>query len=462
MPSSESTRESSESPSRHSGSSDTQPRSSDQYRTRPDIPRRVHILGTGSVGKLVAHALRTLPNPPPVTLILHRRELYRRWQASDKTITVQTDDCEDKQDGFDVELAVPPRREYSQSVLEGAQSVHSLQSEAETGSKPHEQARSRHESSSDLSVTDQGPFESSNSGIVAEEDPSTMSEPIHNLILTVKAPSTISALSSIRHRLGPSSTICFLQNGMGILDEVNQKLFTDLATRPNYMQGIVTHGAHQVRGNDFGVVHAGHGTLALGLLPRELASPTPNEPSQPWAPSSRFLLRTLTRSPILCAAGFAPTELLQLQLEKLAVNAVINPLTVLLDARNGSLLYNFALTRTMRLLLAEISLVIRSLPELRGLPNVAQRFSPERLETLCISVADRTKGNISSMLADVRAGRKTEVEYISGYVVRRGEEMGMKCVVNYAVMQMVVGKQQMVDRERQGEVPVLREGREKL
>jgi 2-dehydropantoate 2-reductase len=88
------------------------------------------------------------------------------------------------------------------------------------------------------------------------------------------------------------------------------------------------------------------------------------------------------------------------------------------------------------------------------LPNIQDRFSPERLETLIVSIADKTGRNISSMLADVRAGRKTEVRYINGYIVRRGEEMGMQCVCNYMMMQLVEGKSNMIQRENLDQVPV--------
>jgi 2-dehydropantoate 2-reductase len=291
-------------------------------------------------------------------------------------------------------------------------------------------------------------------------------EPIHNLIVTTKAPFTIGALSRLKPRILPTSTITFLQNGMGVIDEVNAKLFPDPTTRPNYAQGIITHGANippqKAEEDPFYVVHAGHGTVALGLMPRDAPpkdSPsTEIDPERPntwkWAPTSRYVVRTLTRSPVLCAVGFTPVELLQQQLEKLAINSVINPLTALLDSRNGSLNHNFALTRTTRLLLAETSHIIRSLPELQGVPNVQRRFSPERLETLVVSMANKTKDNISSMLADVRAGRQTEIEYINGYIVKRGEEMGVKCVVNYAVMQIVMGKVRVVDKENRSDLQV--------
>ncbi|OCL04431.1 6-phosphogluconate dehydrogenase C-terminal domain-like protein, partial [Glonium stellatum] len=190
------------------------------------------------------------------------------------------------------------------------------------------------------------------------------------------------------------------------------------------------------------------------------AAPPPQQQQQQqqrllWAPPSRHLLRTLLRTPILCATSLAPADLLMQQLEKLAANSVINPLTVLLDARNGALLYNYALTRVMRLLLSEISLVLRSLPELQHIPGVAHRFDPGRLETLVVGVANRTRENVSSMLADVRTGRRTEVEYMNGWVVRKGEEMGVQCVMNFMVKEMVKGKQVMVKQELEESVPLV-------
>jgi 2-dehydropantoate 2-reductase len=453
-----------------------------QYATRPELPRRIHIIGTGSIGKLVAHSLRSLPQPPPVTLLFHRPLLIEEWEKSKKKITIHDDGYDVERDGFDVELAPQERIEYGVKLEEGTPSVYDAARSVDA--KPYEVAKEiEKQQKENAGVGDESAGYKPFADDAGQADKRARylrnyaqyisTEPIHNLIVTTKTPHTVPALSRIKDRLLPTSTICFLQNGMGIIDEMNEKLFPNPSTRPNYAQGIITHGANvppeKYAQDPFYAVHAGHGTIALGLLPRESPPEKPDSPPSTgttgdeaeaarkktwkWAPSSRYLVRTLTRSPVLCAVGFTPTELLQQQLEKLVVNCVINPLTSILDARNGSLLYNFALSRTVRLLLAEISLVINALPELQGVPNLNTRFAPERLESLVFSMANKTKDNVSSMLADVRAGRETEIQYINGYIVRRGEEMGMKCVVNYAIMQTVIGKAQLVHYERRGEVP---------
>jgi len=72
-----------------------------------------------------------------------------------------------------------------------------------------------------------------------------------------------------------------------------------------------------------------------------------------------------------------------------------------------------------------------------------------------VGVASKTRENVSSMLADVRAGRRTEVEYMNGWVVRRGEEMGVRCVMNFMIKELVKGKQGMVQWELGEDVPLV-------
>ncbi|KZM20490.1 2-dehydropantoate 2-reductase [Ascochyta rabiei] len=440
----------------------TSANAADFYRTKPVLDPRVHILGVGNVGSFIAHAIRGIPSPPPVTLLFPRWERLNAWRESPQRLSLVTEGDTEMRDGYDAELAIPRVRFHGNEV--------GLSSSV-TG-----QASSFHEPQT-------------------LEGEST--EPISSLIVCCKAPVVLQGLSAVKHRLHKHSVVLFLQNGMGIVDEVNRDIFPDPATRPHYMLGINSHGLHSAPDAPFTTVHAGFGTISLGILPHErdrdpkspyapskklaphghAAQHNPNNPRPPgtqdddvalptsasttWTPNERHLLRTLLRTPVLSATAFSPPDLLQMQLEKLAVNCIINPLTVLLDARNGSILYNYTLTRSMRLLLSEISLVVRSLPELQYIPNVSSRFDPGRLETIVVSVAQKTKDNISSMLADARAGRQTEIDYINGWIVKRGEELGLRCVMNYMMVNLVKGKAQMIDLEIGEGVPFVGGGEKK-
>ena len=387
-------------------------------------------MGMGSIGTFVAHSLKCLPNPPPLSLTMHKPEMYEDFKQKRRVLRLinNKNRINDEQTEYDVDLA---------------------------------------ETDPDTGYTYWKHISHNIHGTLNPLHPPTQEEILpsgevymHAVIVTVKSRDTVAALRSVKHRLNAQSTICLIQNGMGQIDQLNREVFTDPSTRPTYMLGIISHGVHLA--SNFVAIHAGFGTIALGVV-RDLDKfplppKSPTSPSSSLSPSdrarlyptdadlysslsSRYLLRTLTRSPILACAAFPTLDLLQLQLEKLAINAVVNPLTALLNLPNGALLHNKALSKAQRLLLAEISLVLRSLPELEGIPNVRTRFSPERLETLCMGVAKKTAGNSSSMREDITKGRSTEVEFINGYVVKRGDEMGIKCVLNYMVMQLVLGKE---------------------
>ena len=215
----------------------------------------------------------------------------------------------------------------------------------------------------------------------------------------------------------------------------------------------------------FFTIYAEKGTLTLSLIPRSAANSfdsTEWKPSDSWAPSSRYLLRTLLRVPILISTAATPTEFHLAQLERLAIHSIVHPLTALIDGTNSALLYNFNLTRVMRLLLAETSLVLRSLPEIKMHPNVTDRFSAERLETLVVAHCQRTQKVISPMLWYTRRGWQTDINWINGYIVKRGEQLGLRCFMNYMIMQLVQGKRNMVDREHNELLPLFVEPKKTL
>lgn len=473
-----------------------------------EVPRRIHILGAGNLGSFVAHSLAGIPNRPPITLLLHRRQL-RMWEDYDCSIEIVTHGMKETRRGFEAEavrrlldnpsvlvekrpgkgedLSKKAGVEEQESPLLSISTSKTGDSLAVNATTLDESSALAHDSPQQDRPIDRAASEGSVSETVEpltseteinawfaqteqevdeaqhEERDLSASEQIHNpdeqeetiyhLIVSVKAPQTVKAIQAVAHRLTQESSILFLQNGMGMVEEVNERLFPDQKYRPTYIIGVVSHGLYSK--GPFSVVHAGEGTIALGVLPRMSRGKTiQQEALNQLSLSARYLMRTMTRTPVFVAVGFSPTDIVQQQLDKLAVNCIINPLTAVLDCKNGALLYNFYFTRVVRLLLAEISVVIKSLPELNNVPNRDMRFDTLRLERLVTSIANTTAENYSSMVQDIRSGRVTEIDYINGYIVKRGEEMGIHCVMNYMLMHMVKGKNKNVSQENADLLPL--------
>ncbi len=115
--------------------------------------------------------------------------------------------------------------------------------------------------------------------------------------------------------------------------------------------------------------------------------------------------------------------------EKAVLSAGINPLTALLDVPNGRLL---ELT-DVRHLLRDLVLEATKVAATEGYRF--QQSLVEAAEELC----RQTKDNISSMLQDVRNGRKTEIQAISGEILRRAQAASLPTPRTRVVYQLVRG-----------------------
>jgi 2-dehydropantoate 2-reductase len=54
-------------------------------------------------------------------------------------------------------------------------------------------------------------------------------------------------------------------------------------------------------------------------------------------------------------------------------------------------------------------------------------------------VAEATAPNKNSMLQDVEKGKRTEIDFINGAIVRIGEEIGVSTPINYTLTALVKG-----------------------
>lgn len=251
---------------------------------------------------------------------------------------------------------------------------------------------------------------------------------IANLIIATKAPKTVEAVSSVAHRLNSESTVLFTQNGMGVISKVNTKIFPKASQRPCYLAAVNTHGVKSTPGKLFQPIHAGIGNVTIGPDPDSSMS---DVKSKDWR--GRYLLDKIVQAENLVATEVDAQELLRLQLEKLIVNSIINPLTTVLGCENGALFRTDELKDLIKILVEEAVEVINELPG----GQVEGRLEPERMIELVSQIGILTSSNTSSMLQDSRAGRPTEIDFINGWIVEKGKEMD-KGVKNHEMLMKLV------------------------
>ncbi|KAJ5152978.1 uncharacterized protein N7482_009456 [Penicillium canariense] len=389
---------------------------------KPRLSGRVHIIGLGNAGTFVAHSLASRQSPPPITLLMHQPSFYHAFRRKKWSLSVNYNGLDDIKTGFDVEVL------YDNGW-------HKIPSKEE-----HLEAMNEAESDFEITENEDVAHESNDDGH------------IECLIVCCRSHMTDNAIRRVRHRLTSDSTILLIQNGMGVIEKLNREVFPDETNRPHYIQGVLSHALK--KRDAFQVSHANVGTLILSPVVTAQTPLIEAENDTHWAPTTKYLLRLLTLTPSLVAAADTPAGILQYQLERLAVSCVLNPLTAIHECKNSELLYNYPVTRTMRLLLFEISSVICALPELRGVPGIEDRFSPERLRRQVMNVAMTHPNNSGSIQEDVKYQQNTEIEFMNGWIVDRGEELGIKCLLNYMIKQLVHSKSDIIRQRDARAVPI--------
>ena len=228
-----------------------------------------------------------------------------------------------------------------------------------------------------------------------------LSTPIQNLLVATKAFDAISAITCLSNWLTPESTIVVMINGYGVQQELQSK-FPHL----NFTFASTTDGGYKT--GEFETVWAGKGKTLIGSLKGLVKIPKYWE-SIPNTESTEEIDLILWR--------------------KLAINCCINPLTVKYNCRNGELL-------DIPAGLADMSFVAS---EIETVSNATQKhlFDTPLLDQAKL-VASTTKENISSMLQDVRAGRRTEIRQITGALCDLAEQSGIAAPHNQALLKLII------------------------
>ena len=228
-------------------------------------------------------------------------------------------------------------------------------------------------------------------------------------VIAGKADSTETLSSIARDLLDGEGVAMSIQNGLG-----HDGVLSRRVGGKRVLGGSTTHSAW--REGDGSVHWTGRGIIYLGKLDGTYPCKTCSDLIQ-----------------VLNQAGLEArwTNDIRSQIwRKLLINVAINPVCAIAGVRNGAL--------------AEVpELWTQSLEAMREAEKVAIAFGIDlgevESEDYLKKVVRSTADNRVSMLQDLMAGRKTEIEVLCGAVVSRGKELGIPTPRNENLMALIRG-----------------------
>lgn len=238
--------------------------------------------------------------------------------------------------------------------------------------------------------------------LISELRNSTLSNFTHILFCT-KAFDLVHAYKQISNNLHPDAHILCLCNGMGAQDV----LLTQLDQKHELFVGSTSEGVFKQTQNR--IYKKGVGDIYFGKLRNSVTTP------------SRAI------------QNYYVADIESKLLAKLAVNATINPLTAVFEVKNGALLSR-PLASLFYHCCAEVNLILQT-----------QQHETSSYTLLTESVAKRTQDNLSSMLQDIKNGKKTEIEFITGYLVQQAQRAKIKAPIQTQLLQALTGQ---IDKEQ--------------
>lgn len=229
------------------------------------------------------------------------------------------------------------------------------------------------------------------------------------ILLCTKSYHALEAAKKIQPFLNEHCYLVLFQNGLGSQHKILEAL-QDIAI----YAAVSTEGVN--RQADGNLIHAGKGLTRIGPL---------NEAALQQLKFNKCL-EALTHNGIKTQAN---DNIWPALWEKLAINCAINPFTAMLDCPNGEI---------RKTSLFQVSWPFLKL-ELTAMLNTAGvKITSQELEARVFQVLENTRSNISSMLQDRRAKRKTEIEDINGFAAAYLQSKGLPCQINARLLNEVL------------------------
>jgi len=236
------------------------------------------------------------------------------------------------------------------------------------------------------------------------------------IIIATKAYQVSTVLSDLQHCMAKDAVLVLLHNGLGT-HETAQALFPKhtIYAATTSMAG---YSFTDQSSSKTCIQHTAWGQTQIGKIQDpQLTRTTKNQSDDDTLEYLSEIIPELHNK----------TDIFEALYTKLAVNAVINPLTAIHNIKNGCLADSKYLP-TMQAIVQEIVLLAK---------HKKLKLSYGQLWNTILSIVHATADNYSSMHQDITYGRRTEVDFINGFVVREAQKIGLNTPANEKLLKHI-------------------------
>ncbi|KAJ4259670.1 hypothetical protein NW762_007600 [Fusarium torreyae] len=275
-----------------------------------------------------------------------------------------------------------------------------------------------------------------NAALPEVEDETTVDQAdrshIDQLIVTGRGFEAVKAVASVKDRVDENTSICLLNDGLGVLERVREQIFKGTHSEPNFYLGHMTHALRFNRNRgSVKQLKGGRTVLTKADAVLEASKDVHAAVDQP------NLMQSLKHANLLKASLSTYEQWLQFKLPAMMFTAAVEPVCVLLEIPYSGMLTNRSAQKMMNNLLDEMVLVTQNLPEVQGLPDLSAFLRGEGFKKFCYRRITGKANAPSDLLTRIEKGLQTDINYQNGYFLQRANILGINTPTNELMVQMI-------------------------
>ncbi|KAI1442748.1 hypothetical protein F5Y02DRAFT_395477 [Annulohypoxylon stygium] len=365
---------------------------------RVKLYNKIHIVGFDPNARFAAQAISSIPNLPPVQLLTHNIRSLQTWRQEGQAITV-----------YNIKGVPLSTRNVLCPEYIGRQFARRW----------------------------------------------TRPPMLHNIIVSTLTGAVIPSLATLSHSIDRRTTICLATPGLGMMEELNETIFKDPASRPNYVLCHSDHKLSRVSSYQYSLKHI-PGKFLLHAVPRDDEDiDLDRKTSEALGHQhTEHLIKLLSKSDDLSVVPLCWEIFLRQKLPGMIFKSLADTMSVILGCRFDQIRTNRHTKQFWDGLLEETIHIVASLPELREYPEVRDFFTRESFPKKLKRKLEMQGRQYSQWISLVRQAKMPPVDYTNGYFVRRAKELGIRHVLNSQAISLVKARQAGRYKELQMDIPL--------